>query len=92
MTSSASIPSILFGILIACFYATLMHAWRGRGLTALLVFLVVSQVGFWIGQSIGAWLSWSLGDVGALHLVPATLGSLALLGLAVWLSPRPMTG
>lgn len=80
-----NLPVILFGFVLSSMYAAAFHAWRGGSIIRLVVYLILSWVGFSIGQVLGENLAWSFGNIGALYVVPATLGSLVLLALGYWL-------
>ena len=84
-----SIASIVFGIVLSTLYGAGFHLWRGGGAGRLLLFLVVSWVGFWGGQFIADALGWDFDNLGAIHIITASAGSLVLLLLGNWLSHKP---
>ncbi len=81
-----TIPALLFGLLLASLYGTLFHLWRGGSGGRILLYVLLSWVGFWLGHFIGDLLDWGFGSLGALHLGTATLGSALLLLVGYWLS------
>ena len=80
-----NLPGFLFGFVISALYGSAFHFWRGGGLRRLLLFLVLSIVGFWVGQIAGAALNVTFGKVGTLLLGPATVGSAIFLLVGNWL-------
>jgi tellurite resistance protein TehA-like permease len=83
---SMTIASILFGIFVSTLYGAAFHYWKGGGAIMLVIYLIVSWAGFWAGQYLGASLNLDFWQVGALHLGPATLGSIAFLFATLGLS------
>jgi uncharacterized membrane protein YeaQ/YmgE (transglycosylase-associated protein family) len=81
-----SIPTLLLGLILSTLYGALFHLWRGGNAGRLLLYLLLSWIGFWIGQLIGNLLEVSFDTVGQLHLVMATIGSLIFLAIGFWLS------
>ena len=81
-----SLPSYLFGFVVSTLYGAVFHFWRGGRAGRLLLYLVLSWVGFWIGHFLGAYLEWGLFKVGPLYLGMASAGSLLFLGIGYWLS------
>jgi hypothetical protein len=80
-----TLPSLLFGLLIALLVGSLFHLLRGGGLGKLLLYLVLSVAGFAAGHLIGEWRTWILFPLGALDLGMALIGSLIFLGVGDWL-------
>jgi uncharacterized membrane protein YeaQ/YmgE (transglycosylase-associated protein family) len=81
-----SIPTLLLGLILSTLYGALFHLWRGGNAGRLLLYLILSWIGFWTGQLIGNLLHISFDTLGQLHLLFATLGSLIFLGIGFWLS------
>jgi hypothetical protein len=81
-----TIPAVLFGVFLSTLYGALFHFWRGGDKKRLILYLVLSWVGFWIGQFLGSSMGWSFAEVGPLNLGMATLGSVIFLGVGYWLS------
>jgi hypothetical protein len=79
-------PALLFGLILAALYAAAFHFWRGDSLKRLLLYLLLSEAGFWAGHFLGAVLGWSFAAVGPLNAGMATLGSLVFLFVGRWLS------
>ena len=48
-----TLPAFLFGVLISTLMGALFHLWKGGTLFDLLIDVVVSLVGFWLGHFAG---------------------------------------
>ncbi len=79
-------PTIVFSFFVASIFGSLMHIWRNGGLFRLVLYLVLSWIGFFAGHILGQVLSINFLNLGTIHLGTGILGSLALLGLGYWLS------
>ena len=76
---------ILYGFLFATLLAALFHLWRDGGLGKLILYLLASWAGFWLGQLAANQFDVHIMDLGELHLGPALLGSLMFLFLSHWI-------
>ena len=81
-----TLPSILFGTLLATLFAAIFHLWKGGGFFRLLFFLIISWSSFWIGHIAGDAWDWKLLSLGPLRLGTAILSNLIFLWLGNWLS------
>ena len=81
-----TVPAILFGLLLSTLYGAAFHFWRGGGPGKLLLYILLSWLGFWAGHSLSGFMKMSFGDVGPLHFGMATIGSLIFLAAGAWLS------
>jgi hypothetical protein len=81
-----TIPSVVFGFLVATLLGAAFHLWRGGGLGRLLLYLILAWIGFWAGHLIGDALGLAFGAVCPLHFGMAVLGALVTLGFGYWLS------
>ncbi len=81
-----SIPTLFLGLIISTLYGAIFHLWRGGNAGRLLLYLLLSWIGFWIGQLVGNLLNVTFDTIGQLHLLTATLGSLIFLAIGFWLS------
>lgn len=79
-------PAVIFGFILAAFYAAAFHFWRGDSLKRLLLYLLLSELGFWAGHFLGAVLGWTFAAVGPLNAGVGTLGSAIFLFVGRWLS------
>lgn len=83
---SGAASALILGFLLASAYATAFHFIMGGPLRRIVLYLVVSWVGFAVGQFIGDFLGIDLLKLGALHLLPASIGSWVALLLSWWLA------
>jgi uncharacterized membrane protein YeaQ/YmgE (transglycosylase-associated protein family) len=81
-----SIPALFLGFIISTLYGALFHLWRGGNAGRLLLYLILSWIGFWLGQLVGNLLNISFDLIGQLHVLTSTLGSIVLLAIGYWLS------
>ncbi len=81
-----TIPSILYGILFSTLYGAVFHLWKGGKLPRLILYVLLSWGGFWIGHILASLLRWTFLSIGPLHLGLATLFSVLFLFVGHWLS------
>jgi hypothetical protein len=81
-----TLPSLLLGFVISTLYGFIFHFWRHGGLGRMLLYLILSWVGFWAGHLLASQLNIKFDSLGPLHLGAATLGSFFLLFIGYWLS------
>ncbi len=81
-----TIPSVLYGILFSTMYGAVFHLWKGGKFARLLLYILLSWGGFWIGHLLASILGWTFLSIGPLHLGLATLGSVLFLFVGYWLS------
>ena len=84
---SITLPTFILGGVLATLYGALFHLWRGGKAGRLLLYLLLSWIGFWGGQLLASYLGLTLFKVGGLQLGAGTAGSALLLLLGYWLSP-----
>lgn len=87
-----SMPSILFAAVLSTLYGAGFHLWRGGSAGKLLLFLVLSWIGFAAGQYLATRLEWTFDLFGQTHLVVASLSSLVFLVIGNWLAYRSPVG
>jgi hypothetical protein len=81
-----TIPALIIGVVISTLYGAVFHLLRGGSLGRLILYIMLSWLGFWIGNSIGEQMGWIFWSMGPLRLGMATLGSVVFLGVGYWLS------
>jgi uncharacterized membrane protein YeaQ/YmgE (transglycosylase-associated protein family) len=81
-----TLPAVIIGFIISTALGALFHLWRGGGATRLLLYMILSWIGFWSGHTLGRILGWDVGKLGPVYILFACLGSLLLLGIGYWLS------
>jgi uncharacterized membrane protein YeaQ/YmgE (transglycosylase-associated protein family) len=84
-----TLPALLFGLIVALLIGALYHSVRGGGGGRLLAFLIISVVGFALGQTPAFFFEFVLYKFGWLDIGLGIFGSILLLVLSDWLShPR----
>jgi uncharacterized membrane protein YfcA len=78
-------PYLLLALLLSAIYSTLFYLWRGKNRRDLLIYLLAGLVGFLLGQGFGNLFGFQVGLIGPLHVLEASLVSLATLTLIQWL-------
>ncbi|GAB4568383.1 MAG: hypothetical protein Fur0017_11290 [Anaerolineales bacterium] len=81
-----TLPAILFGLVVAFTAGALFHVIRGGGGLRLLLHLLLSALGFALGQVVGMWFGVVLYKFGVLDIGMGGVGSVFLLILGDWLS------
>jgi len=81
-----STATLLLGTVISILLGAIFHLWRGGKAGRLLLYLILSIAGFWIGQWIANLLQLDFDKLGQLHIAFGILGSLLILFLGYWLS------
>lgn len=79
-------PSIVFGFVIATLLGAIFHLWRDGGLGKLILYLILSWVGFFAGHILSNISGFSFWDIGMLHVGSGILGSAVFLFVGHWLS------
>jgi hypothetical protein len=79
-------PAILFGLVLSTIYASGFHFWKGGNLGKLLIYIIISWLGFWLGHFVGTRIGLSFWTIGPINMGMATLGSLVFLFIGEWLS------
>ena len=80
-----TVPSFLFGSVIAIFLGAVYHLWQGGNWKVLLLAEISSVLGFWLGHFLGFILSWEVANLGSIYFVQALIGSVLALGFVHWL-------
>jgi len=81
-----TIPTITLAAIIALLYGALYHLLRDGGFWRLILYFILSLIGFAIGLLIGRWQGWIILPLGSLDLGASSVGSLILLVVGDWLS------
>jgi hypothetical protein len=80
-----TLPTLIFGGLVATLYGAIFHLIRGGGLGKLLLYILLSWAGFFLGQYIGERTSWEFINIGALNLGIATITSVLFMIAGYWI-------
>lgn len=81
-----TLPSILLGIVISSIPGVLFHLWKGGSIWRLLLYILISWIGFWVGHILGSALGWTFGSLGPLHIGMGLVTSGLFVALGYWLS------
>ena len=82
-------PTLTFAFILATLYGAVFHLILGGDARRLTLLLLSSWLGFAFGQLVGTTFMIDFFDIGALRVVPATLGSItALVAVSVLTSRR----
>ena len=81
-----TLPALLFAFLLALLYGAVYHLIRDGGFWRLILYFILSLVGFVIGHFMGLWRGWVFIPLGSLNLGMSSLGSLIILIFGDWLS------
>lgn len=81
-----TLQTIVFGFAIASFLGSLFHLIRGGGIGKLVLYILLSWIGFWAGNFLAKQNGWTFVTIGNLHLGMATLSCLIFLVIGSWLS------
>ena len=79
-------PVLLLGLVLSTLYGAAFHFWRGGKAGRLLLYLVLSCVGFWSGHLVAGYFDWTFDSLGQLHLGTATVVSFIFIIAGYWLS------
>jgi uncharacterized membrane protein YjjP (DUF1212 family) len=80
-----TIPSFLFGSVIAILLGSVYHLWQGGDWKVFLLAELASLLGFWLGHFLGFAFRWELSNLGPIYVVQALMGSVLALGFIHWL-------
>jgi hypothetical protein len=81
-----TLPLLLFALLIALLVGAVFHILRGGSGWRLLLYFMLSIVGFAAGQALSLWRGWRFLTFGALEIGVGLIGSLIFLTAGDWLS------
>ncbi|HVF26046.1 MAG TPA: hypothetical protein VNA23_09165 [Anaerolineales bacterium] len=81
-----TLPALLFSFLLALFYGAVYHLIRNGGFWRLILYFILSLIGFTLGHFFGLWRGWVFIPIGSLNLGMSSLGSLIILIFGDWLS------
>lgn len=77
--------SYLFGFILATLLGALFHLWRNGGVIRLLLYLVFSWIGFFVGHTIANYFGFNFLIVGPVNILGGIVGSIAFLLLGNWI-------
>lgn len=80
------LPTLLLAFTLATLYGAGFHVWQGGSARRLALYLLAGWLGFWLGHLLGNAFNIQFMMIGALNVIPATLGSVIALFAARWLT------
>lgn len=81
-----NITSYIFGWLLASLFGALFHLWRNGGIGKLLLYLVLSWLGFFLGHLVLRHYGVKFMSVGDVQIAGGILGSILFLFVGNWLA------
>ena len=78
-------PAFVFSFLLASFLGAAFHFWKGGGGGRLILYLILSWTGFFLGNWLGTTREISFIMIGPISGGFGTLGSLVLLFFSSWI-------
>jgi hypothetical protein len=81
-----TIPGLILGTVVGALIGGLLHLIVGGNLGRLILYLIFSVAGFWVGHIAGEILGWTFFSVGPVHYGMALLGGVVITGIGYWLS------
>jgi hypothetical protein len=79
-------PAFIFGSLLALLFGGIFHLWKGGGFGRVLLYLLLSFLGFWAGHFVFEIFEWRFLRLGPINLGSAIIGMLVFLLGGYWLS------
>ncbi len=84
-----TLPAFVIGVLISTLYGVVFHLVVGGSFFRLILEIILSWIGFWIGHFIAEQLGWTFISIGPLHWGLATIVSILFMLVGYWLSLIP---
>jgi hypothetical protein len=81
-----TIPSLALGLVVALLIGALFHLFLDGGFGRLILYLLLSVLGFALGLWVGNLRNWVLFPIGTLDLGMGVIGSLVILVMGHWFS------
>lgn len=81
-----TLPAFLFGMLISTLYGAAFHLFRGGSFGRLILYILLSWIGFWGGHALASNFNLTFASLGPLHIGIATISSFLFLFIGHWLS------
>jgi hypothetical protein len=80
-----TVASFFLGLLIGLIPAFLWHFLSGGTFKRLLLLIVLSWIGFWLGHLVALWQQWTFLKLGPIYLGSALIFSIAFVIAGSWL-------
>lgn len=84
-----TLPAIIFSLIMALLYACVYHLIKGGNLFTLIIYCIVSVMGFFGGQFLASLVGVRIFQMGTINFGVGTISSIGLLLIGGWIS-RPI--
>lgn len=83
-----TIQAFLLGAIVPIFLGASFHLWRGGATWRLGLYILLAEVGFWVGHLVGTQREWNFLKVGSLQMGAGVIGGIFLMAVGYWLSSK----
>ena len=81
-----NVSTYIFGWILATLLGAVFHLWKDGGFWKLVIYIILSWIGFFLGHVIAKSTGFNFMNVGSLHLVGGIIGSIIALFAGHWFS------
>lgn len=81
-----NVSTYIFGLVMATLLGAVFHLWKDGGFWKLVIYIILSWVGFFLGHFIAKSAGLSFMTVGSLYLGGGVIGSIIFLFIGHWFS------
>ena len=81
-----NIATYIFGWILATLLGAVFHLWKDGSFWKLVIYIILSWIGFFLGQLIAKIAGFNFMNVGSLHLGGGIIGSIVMLFAGHWFS------
>ncbi len=81
-----NVSTYIFGWILATLLGAVFHLWKDGGFWKLVIYIVLSWIGFFLGHVIAKSAGFNFMNVGSLHLGGGIIGSIIALFAGHWFS------
>ncbi len=81
-----NVATYIFGWILATLLGAVFHLWKDGGFWKLVIYIILSWIGFFLGHLIAKGMDFNLMNVGSLHLGGGIIGSIVALFAGNWFS------
>lgn len=87
---TVAVAGFILSFLFSTAFGSGFHLFVGGPLRTIPLYLIASWVGFFLGHLVGSFFDIALYQLGAIHLLPAAIGSFAALISCRWFVDPPV--
>lgn len=81
-----NVSTYIFGWILATLLGAVFHLWKDGGFWKLVIYIVFSWIGFFLGHLVARSAGFNFMNVGSLYLGGGIIGSIVMLFAIHWLS------